>query len=234
MGKRFLFLLTCMMISASLAFAQKTVSGTVTDKSTGESVIGATVRVEGTNLGAATDMNGNFTITNVPANAKVIKISYVGMQDVEAYIGQNLKIKMSPASVKTDEVVIVAYGTQKKESLTGAVSQINSDKIEERIVTSVTGALEGAAPGVQVNSTYGEPGSEPSILIRGMGTLTGTSAPLYILDGAEFHGNIAEINSSDVESMTVLKDAAASVLPPAIPAATGIFLSSVILTASLI
>lgn len=212
MGKRFLFLLTCMMISASLAFAQKTVSGTVTDKSTGESVIGATVRVEGTNLGAATDMNGNFTITNVPANAKVIKISYVGMQDVEAYIGQNLKIKMSPASVKTDEVVIVAYGTQKKESLTGAVSQINSDKIEERIVTSVTGALEGAAPGVQVNSTYGEPGSEPSILIRGMGTLTGTSAPLYILDGAEFHGNIAEINSSDVESMTVLKDAAACAL----------------------
>lgn len=212
MSKRFLFLLTCMMLSASMLFAQKTASGTVTDKSTGEPVIGASVLVEGTNIGVATDVNGNFTISNVPETAKTLKISYIGMEDLQTYVGTNMKVKMNPVAITTDDVVIVAYGTQKKESLTGAVNQINSDKIEDRILTSVTGALEGAAPGVQVNNTYGEPGSSPSILIRGIGTINGTTAPLYIVDGAQFNGNIAEINPADVESMTVLKDASATAL----------------------
>lgn len=112
-----------------------------------------------------------------------------------------------------DEVVVVAYGTAKKESLTGSISVVDSKKIEKRITTSVTGALEGSAPGVQVNNTYGEPGKAPSIRIRGFGTLvSGASDPLYVVDGVPFDGNIAELNSNDIESMSILKDAASAAL----------------------
>ena len=105
-----------------------------------------------------------------------------------------------------DEVVVVAYGTAKKESLTGSISVVDNKKIEKRITTSVTGALEGAAPGVQVNNTYGEPGSAPSIRIRGFGTLvSGASDPLYVVDGVPFDGNMAELNSNDIESMSILE-----------------------------
>ena len=112
-----------------------------------------------------------------------------------------------------DEVIVVAYGTAKKESLTGSISVVDSKKIEKRITTSVTGALEGSAPGVQVNNTYGEPGKAPSIRIRGFGTLvSGASDPLFIVDGVPFDGNIAELNSNDIESMSILKDAASAAL----------------------
>ena len=206
MGKRLLSILACLMLTASMAFAQRTVTGSVIDKSTGEPVIGASVLVEGTNIGVATDVKGRFTLNNVPATAKTLKISYVGMEDVEILVSNNVKVKMVPVSVQTDDVVVVAYGTRKKDSVTGSIAQIGSEQIEDRITTSVTGALEGAAPGVQVNNTYGEPGSSPSIVIRGIGTITGTTAPLYIVDGVEFHGSIAEINSADVENYFLLLD----------------------------
>ena len=112
-----------------------------------------------------------------------------------------------------DEVVVIAYGTAKKESLTGSISVVDNKKIEKRITTSVTGALEGAAPGVQVNNTYGEPGQAPEIRIRGFGTLvSGASSPLYVVDGVPFDGNMAELNSNDIESMSILKDAASAAL----------------------
>ena len=140
-------------------------------------------------------------------------ISFIGLRTQEVAVGRNLQIILKPDTETLDEVVVVAYGTAKKESLTGSVSVVNSKKIEKRISTSVTGALEGSAPGVQVNNTYGEPGSAPSIRIRGFGTLvSGASNPLYVVDGVPFDGNIAEINSNDIESMSVLKDAASAAL----------------------
>jgi TonB-linked SusC/RagA family outer membrane protein len=126
---------------------------------------------------------------------------------------QLMKIVLKADTEVLDEVVVVAYGTAKKESLTGSVSMVDSKKIEKRISTSVTSALEGSAPGVQVNNTYGEPGTAPSIRIRGFGTMvSGASSPLYVVDGVPFDGNISEINSNDIESMSVLKDAASAAL----------------------
>ena len=211
MRKRLWFFLTCLMLSAGMAFAQKSVTGTVTDLTTGEPLVGVHIRVNDHALGI-TDVNGRFNLTGVPENVSVLDFSYIGYKDTRVHVSSDMAVKMEQDSQNLDQVIIVAYGTQKRESLTGAVAQIGAQEIGERIGTSVTGALEGAAPGIQVNNTYGEPGAAPSIVIRGIGTLTGTSAPLYILDGAEFSGNIAEINSNDIETISVLKDAAACAL----------------------
>ena len=140
-------------------------------------------------------------------------VSFVGMQKAEVAIKSNLRVVLKHDAELLEEVVVVAYGTAKKESLTGSVSVVDSKKIEKRITTSVTGALEGSAPGVQVNNTYGEPGTAPTIRVRGFGTMvSGASSPLYVVDGVPFDGNIAEINSNDIESMSILKDAASSAL----------------------
>lgn len=125
----------------------------------------------------------------------------------------NMKITLDPEDKKLDEVVVVAYGTAKRQSLTGSVAVVDSKKISDRINTSVTGALEGSAPGVQVNNSYGEPGQAPKIHIRGVGTLVnGADQPLYIVDGTPYEGNIAELNPNDIESMSVLKDASSAAL----------------------
>ena len=109
-------------------------------------------------------------------------------------------------------VVVVAYGTATKESLTGSVAVVGAKEIEDRPVTSATAALEGNAPGVQVNSTTGQPGDDASIVIRGIGSMSASSAPLYVVDGMPYDGSISDINPNDVESMSVLKDAAASAI----------------------
>lgn len=135
------------------------------------------------------------------------------MQTQEVAIKSSMKVVMRSNAEALDEVVVVAYGTAKKESLTGSISVVDNKKIEKRITTSVTGALEGSAPGVQVNNTYGEPGKAPSIRIRGFGTLvSGAAEPLYVVDGVPFDGNMAELNSNDIESMSILKDAASAAL----------------------
>lgn len=149
----------------------------------------------------------------IPSSAKTLVVSFVGMQKAEVAIKANMRVMLKPDAELLEEVIVVAYGTAKKESLTGSVSVVDSKKIEKRITTSVTGALEGSAPGVQVNNTYGEPGTAPSIRIRGFGTMvSGASSPLYVVDGVPFDGNIAEINSNDIESMSILKDAASAAL----------------------
>lgn len=147
------------------------------------------------------------------SSAGTLVISFIGMQTQEVKVQPTVKVVLKSDAEALDEVVVVAYGTAKKESLTGSVSVVDSKKIEKRLTTSVTGALEGSAPGVQVNNSYGEPGSAPSIRIRGFGTLvSGAAEPLYVVDGVPFDGNIAELNSNDIESMSILKDAASSAL----------------------
>ena len=147
------------------------------------------------------------------SSAKTLIVSFIGMKSQELGIKAKLSIVLKPDSEQLDEVVVVAYGTAKKESLTGSISVVDSKKIEKRVTTSVTGALEGSAPGVQVNNTYGEPGSAPKIRIRGFGSLvSGATDPLYVVDGVPFDGNIAELNSNDIESMSILKDAASAAL----------------------
>ena len=109
-----------------MAFAQKTVTGVVIDKSTGEPIIGATVRVDGTSLGAASDVNGRFSIANVPETAKLLKVTYVGMNDVEVAVKHNVRIVMEPTTQNLDEIMVVAYGTQKRSSFTGSAAELSA------------------------------------------------------------------------------------------------------------
>lgn len=134
------------------------------------------------------------------------------METVEAVAQNGMQVAMKLSSKDLDDVVVVAYGTASARSLTGAVAAVDTKKIESTISSSVTAALEGAAPGIQVNNTYGEPGSDPSIRIRGFGSINGSNSPLYVVDGFIFQGNISDLNPNDIESMTVLKDATSAAL----------------------
>lgn len=194
------------------ALAQSTVSGTVFSSEDDSPIIGASIKIQGSKMGAATDIDGKFRLENVKKGATLV-VTYIGMQTKTVKAGENMKIYMTSDSKSLDEVVVqVAYGAAKKSTLTGAVTQVDSKQIEVRPVSSVTSALEGTTSGVQINSTYGQPGEEPSIRIRGFGTVNGSATPLYVLDGVPFGGNISDLNSNDIESITVLKDAASCAL----------------------
>lgn len=204
-------LFACLFLSLGMALAQQQVSGTITSSEDGLPVIGASVKEVGTKNGTATDIEGNFTLT-VSSNAK-LEISSIGMLTKVVKASRSMKIVLDPDNKTMDEVVVVAYGTAKRQSITGSVAVVDSKKISDRIGSSVTGALEGSAPGVQVNNSYGEPGAAPKIHIRGVGTLvSGADQPLYIVDGTPFEGNIAELNPNDIDNMSVLKDASSAAL----------------------
>lgn len=214
MGKKVLafLLLFCLSLGVTIAQISK-VTGVVISEEDDSPIVGASILVKGTTVGALTDLDGKFVLTNIPANSKTIVVSYVGMETQELEIRPDMKIFMKGDTQMLDEVVVtVAYGTAKKSSLTGAISSVNKEQIEMRPVSSVTSALEGTTSGVQINSTYGQPGEGPSIRIRGIGTVNGSSDPLYVIDGMPFGGNISDLNPNDIESISVLKDAASCAL----------------------
>ncbi len=206
-------MLTCMLLCVGTAMAQITkVTGMVTEAN-GEPVIGATVFIKGTTVGTYTEADGSFVLDRVPAGAKTVVVSFIGMLTQELPIAANMKVVLQPDSEQLDEVVIsVAYGSAKKSSLTGAISAVNKEQIEKRPTSNIVATLEGTTSGIQVNSTMGQPGEDPSVRIRGIGTVNGSSSPLYVIDGVPFGGNISDINPTDIESMSVLKDAASCAL----------------------
>ena len=193
------------------ALAQTKVTGTVLSQEDGEPIIGATVKIVGAGTGAITDYEGNFTV-QMPEGKDMIEITYLGCKTEILKAVNGMRVIMKPDTETLEEVVVVAYGTTKKQSITGSVSTVDQKAIEKRIASNVTSALEGAAPGVQVNNTYGEPGAEPKIRIRGIGSLNGSNTPLYVVDGIIYNGNIADLNPDDIKSMSVLKDAASAAL----------------------
>lgn len=209
--RRILTLMTLCLIMTVSAWAQTTVSGVVISSEDGLPIAGASVKVLGTSKGVVTDVNGKYSIS-VPSEGSRLEISYVGMISRIVKSGQNVRTELDIDAAGLEEVVVVAYGTQKKTSLTGAIQSVKSEAIEMRPTSSVTTALEGTVAGVQVNSTYGAPGTDPSIRIRGVGTVNGSSSPLYVLDGVPFGGNISDLNPADIESISVLKDAASAAL----------------------
>ena len=190
--------------------AQQVVRGQVTDVN-GEPLIGATIQPVGGGNGAATDINGEFSLS-LPYNVKTLKVSYVGYNTQELPVQPNMSITLSDSGTALDEVMVVAYGTAKKTSYTGSAEAVTNKKLELRPVTDATKALEGNVAGLQVTSASGQPGSSPSIQIRGYGSINAYSTPLYVVDGAPFDGNLSSIAPSDIESMTVLKDASAAAL----------------------
>ena len=212
MRKLFLILMTLAAVSWELCAQTRAVSGTVVDAANNEPLIGATVMPVGGGQGTATDVDGNFSL-NLPMNVKSVKVTYVGYVAQTVPVSANMTVKLQSDSENLQDLVVVAYGTANKESLTGSVAVVGSKDIEERPVTSVTAALEGSAPGVNVNSSTGYPGSSPQIRIRGFNSFNSAAqSPLYVVDGAVYTGSISDINPADVESMSVLKDAASCAL----------------------
>ncbi len=211
MRKLFLILMTLIACTLGIQAQTRTYHGTVLDASNGEPLIGATVMPIGGGQGVAADLDGNFTLS-VPSNVKKATVSYVGYNSQTVDLADGIVVKLVSSSTSLDDLVVVAYGTTTKEALTGSVAVVGAKEIEDRPVTSVTSALEGNAPGVQVNNSTGTPGSAPSIRIRGFNSINGENSPLYVVDGIPFEGTINDINPADVESMSVLKDAASSAL----------------------
>ena len=168
----------------------------------------------GTTVGASTDIDGNFTIENVPATATTLRVSYVGMttQEVQILRDKPMKIMLVEDGVSLDEVMVVAYGTAKKSAFTGSATVVKSEEIGKVQVTNPVAALSGKMAGVQLHAASGQPGSSPSIRIRGISSINAGNDPLIILDGAPYDGSLNDISTQDIESMTVLKDAASNAL----------------------
>lgn len=214
MKKLFSIILTIVLTGfAAVAQQQKTVTGTVISGQDHEPLVGATVMAVGTQIGSATDVDGRFSF-EVPASAKELKVSYVGFETRTVAIDftHPMTIALTDMAHSLDDVIVVAYGTAKKSEYTGSASVVTSADISDALVTSVTSVLQGKVSGVQTLSSDGRPGGQPSIRIRGVGSINASQNPLYVVDGVPYEGDIAQLASSDIESMTVLKDAASTAL----------------------
>ena len=186
------------------------IKGTIVDSKTGEPVIGASVKVKGTKLAAVTDLNGEFEL-NTHANA-TLQISYVGFKETEVKASNDMKISLEEDTESLEEVVVVGYGTQKKESLTGAMANIKGEKLKDITSATVENMLNGKVSGVYVAPGSGRPGSTGAIIIRGQTSINGATAPLWVVDGVIVGNSAGDLNPDDIETMTVLKDAASTAI----------------------
>ena len=218
--KHFVLLFLFCSIPFASAFAQSTVKGTVNDES-GEPIIGATVKVEGTSAGAITDMDGNFSV-QAASNAKII-VSYVGYVTQQVNVGgkSQITITLKEDNTTLNDVVVIGYGVQKKKLVTGATVQVKGDEIAKLNTTNALEAMQSSTPGVQITQSSSQPGKGYKVYIRGIGT-TGNSTPLYVIDGVA-GGNLDGINPNDIESIDILKDAASAAIYGA-RAANGVIL----------
>ncbi len=188
----------------------KSITGVVSSSEDGLPIPGVSVIVKGTTIGTTTNVDGRYVL-NVRSEHKVLVFSFMGMKTRELPIsGSVLNVVMDPEAIGVDEVMVVAYGTAKKSTLTGAVSVVDESRIQKAQVSNLTNALEGTTSGIQAVTPSGQPGSGASIRIRGVGSITGSSAPLYVVDGVPFDGNLSSIEPSDIKSISILKDAASA------------------------
>jgi TonB-linked SusC/RagA family outer membrane protein len=228
MKRKSLLLLAFLLMSIGLITAQvKRVTGTVISEEDGEPIVGASVLVKGTTLGTVTDLNGQFTINEIPASSQTLVVSYIGMKSQEVTAkAQVMKIFLKSDTELLDEVVVTGYGSFKKASFTGAASTVNTGALEDVPVLSVADKLNGSVAGVSFGSASSSPGGVSSIRVRGMGSINAGNNPLYVIDGTPVtSGDISEfgysdagtdilstLNTNDIESITVIKDAAAASL----------------------
>jgi TonB-linked SusC/RagA family outer membrane protein len=205
-------LLAAMLLMVGTALAQTKVNGTVTSQEDGQPVIGASVLVVGTSVGTVTDANGKFSLT-CPAGKNMLRITYVGMEPLEVGARPNMRIVLTSDQTALDEVIVVAYGTQKKASFTGSASMVGAAELDQHVTTNVANALAGSVPGLQIRGGSGAPGSEQGkINIRGIASMYASTDPLIIVDGAPYPASLSNINQEDIESVSVLKDAASAAL----------------------
>ncbi|MBX3253354.1 MAG: SusC/RagA family TonB-linked outer membrane protein [Chitinophagaceae bacterium] len=214
MKKKLLFMLSCFLCICMGVSAQVSVSGKVTDAN-GNAMQGVTVSVKGTTNSTSTLENGMFSLTNVPSANAILVFSFVGYGTQEVRVGNNtnINVKLSEALSAMDTLVVIGYGTAKKRDYTGSVTQVNSKIISTQANSTVTRALEGVVPGIQVSSIDGQPGLDMGIRLRGAGsTMQNSSNALIVIDGVptEYPNALASINPKDIESISVLKDAAST------------------------
>ncbi len=225
-----MLLLTCLFVGIGLVTAQtQKVTGVITSGEDGLPIVGASILVKGTTMGTITDIDGRFTLSNIPSSAKTLRVSYIGMQTQEVAIKPTVNVVLKADAQNLDEVVVVAYGTAKKGSITGSVASIKSDDMKKLPVTSFEKALQGLSPGLQISSTSGQPGSATQVRVRGIGSISASSSPLYVIDGVAIESKnlskvanedsygtsanpLSNLNPNDIESISILKDASAASL----------------------
>ena len=214
MRKKLLFsILLLLIMSFSAAIAQEiTVTGTVTSAEDEEPIPGVSVAVRGTTIGTATDIDGSYSI-EVPSEESVLQFTFVGMLSREIMVGdqRTIDVELEPDIVGLDEVVVTGYGAIRRRDLTGSVASVRSTEIEGMAVEHVSRAIQGRAAGVQVTSSSGAPGGGISTIIRGIGSFS-SNTPLWIVDGVEISGRLSSLDFNDVETIDILKDAAASAI----------------------
>ena len=221
LAKRSLLLVALFVIGCLQLMAQtRTIKGEVTDAQNGEALIGATVMVEGEKGGTVTDFDGNFSL-QVSSSAKKIKVSYIGYIDKILSISDNMKVKLESDSKALADVVVIGYGTARKSDLTGSVATVKSKDFNKGLVSSPEQLINGKVSGVQIMSNSGSASAGSTIRVRGGASLNASNDPLIVLDGVPLEqggisGNssnfLSMINPSDIESMTVLKDASSTAI----------------------
>lgn len=186
------------------------VKGLVLDASTGEPVIGANVIVKGTTNGVITDLDGVYEL-NAPAGA-VLQISFVGYKTIEVKAEPNMKVNLKEDTETLNEVVVVGYGTQRRESLTGSLQTVKENKLKDVTTANVENMLNGKVSGVFVAPGSGQPGSSGAVMVRGKASINGSSSPLWVIDGVIVGDGAGQLNPADIETMTILKDAASTAI----------------------
>ena len=212
-GLCFLGVISAQQVSAateSVASVQQTQQATGHVEDSQGPLIGATVMEKGTNNGTVTDFEGNFSLSVKPGATLVI--SYVGYESVEVKAGTNVHVNLKEDGHVVNEVVVIGYGTQRREAVTGSVANIGGEKLNQIAASNAAQALQGRVAGVLMTQTSSKPGSEMQIRIRGQRSLSASNDPLIVLDGIPFMGQLSDINPSDIKSMDILKDASATAI----------------------
>ena len=200
--------LTLVFVLASASVYAQSFSGNVFDSQ--GPLPGVTVMEKGTTNGVITDINGNFTISAKQGSTLVF--SFMGYETQEVPASGNLKINLAESSMSINEVVVIGYGTQRREAVTGSVANISGSKLNEVAASNIAYALEGRMPGVVMTQTSSKPGADMQIRIRGQRSLTASNDPLIVLDGIPFMGSLSDINPDDIKSMDILKDASSTAI----------------------
>lgn len=188
----------------------RTITGKVFDKM-GEPIIGANVLVKGTTNGTITDIDGNFKLEDVPEGA-ILQISYIGFKNMEIPAKANLSVKLQEDTETLDEVIVVGYTAQRKESLTGSLQTVKESKLKDVTTANVENMLNGKVSGVFVAPGSGQPGSGGAVVVRGKTSINGSNKPLWVVDGVIVGDGVGQLNPADIETMTILKDAASTAI----------------------
>jgi len=196
---------------ASLIAQDRAISGTITGEGS-MPLPGVNISIKGTQRGTTTAADGSYKITVSPTST--LLVSSVGYTTQEVRVGARsvVNIELSSSAEALEEVVVTTFGTAKKASFTGSSAKVGAEKLAVRPITNIGQALEGIAPGVTTTTTSGQPGSAPAVRIRGFGSISSSNDPLYVVDGVPYSASIANLNNDDIETITVLKDAASTAL----------------------